>query len=332
MPSPRACPTALLALTLLSLLAGGCANTQQPILRRAAEPARSPALSVAPAGRTLAVGNEAEGIAVDPLTHLAAVGVRQPFGIALVDLGTGVLRRTVPTSGHVRHMALQAPGGPVLVPLEDAGLLLSISLPDGEVVSSTGSADYPHAVAAVGPVTAVVGNERGHRVTLVSRGQVVAETTGLPQPGGAAATGEAVFVVDVAASTLTRLDRESLQRGRSVNAGDGPTHVVTDVRGLVVVVDTRGDALHVFSPNLQLRQTRSLPGTPYGVAYDEVRDLLWVTLTARNEVVALRGSDLTEVRRLPTVRQPNTVGVDSSTGQVVVGSRSDGLLQLLPLD
>ena len=311
---------------LILALVTAC-TTSTPTLNKAAEPARAAVPATIPAGTVLRVGHQAEGVAVDPLTHLAAVGVREPFGIALVDTRSGRLVRTVSVPGHVRHLAAQA--STVLVPLEDSGVLLQLSLPDGSTLARTPTDGYPHGVAAVGSDAAVVGNEHGHRVTLVRRGSVVATATGFPQPGGITATPQGVFVVDVAASTLTRLALDSLQRERTVKAGNGPTHAVADRRGDVVVVDTRGDAVLVFSPALQLLQTVPLSGTPYGVAYDQVRDQLWVTLTARNEVVCLSGPTYTELRRLPTVRQPNTVGVDSSTGAVVIASRSDGVVQII---
>jgi hypothetical protein len=52
--------------------------------------------------------------------------------------------------------------------------------------------------------------------------------------------------------------------------------------------------------------------------------VLWVTLTATDEVVGLStaADAFTEVTRCPTVRQPNTVAVDPTAGRVFVGSRS----------
>ena len=75
----------------------------------------------------------------------------------------------------------------------------------------------------------------------------------------------------------------------------------------------------------------ALPGTPYGIAYDPVRDRLWVTLTARNEVVgvALGAAKPSVVATFPTVRQPNTVAVDPVTGRVFVASRTDGTVEFV---
>ena len=82
---------------------------------------------------------------------------------------------------------------------------------------------------------------------------------------------------------------------------------------------------------LALLETYRLPGTPYGVAHDDAAQVLWVTLTGRNEVVGLStaGERLTEVARFPTVRQPNTVAVDPGSGRVFVASRATGELQLI---
>jgi DNA-binding beta-propeller fold protein YncE len=62
-----------------------------------------------------------------------------------------------------------------------------------------------------------------------------------------------------------------------------------------------------------------------------VRDRLWVTLTARNQVVAVDLSKTVPavVATFPTIRQPNTVAVDSATGRVFVASRTDGTVQLI---
>lgn len=309
------------------LLVSACA-TPSPVQRRAAEPAQAPQVTVPPAGRVVQVGAQAEGVAIDPVSHVVAVGVREPYGLALVDAGTGRLLRTVPLPGHVRHLASR--GSQVLVPVEDAGQLLAVALPSGSVVEQATADGYPHAVSAVGADGALVGNERGRRVSLVRDGRVVATAEDFTQPGGSAAGADALFVVDVADASLTRLSLR-LVRERTVAAGDGPTHAVTNVRGDVLVVDTRGDAVLRFDPSLRRSGTTALPGRPYGVAYDPARDQVWVTLTARNELVRLQGPAYTETGRWPTVRQPNTVAVDPTTGVVVVASRADGTVQLLEL-
>ena len=104
-------------------------------------------------------------------------------------------------------------------------------------------------------------------------------------------------------------------------AGRGPTHLVADTHGRMIATDTRGDAVRVFEPVPTPREIASVAqsGGPYGITYDDVRDRLWVASSGTNEVV---GYDMTaatprEVQRLPTVQNPYTLGVDSTTGPVV---------------
>ena len=125
------------------------------------------------------------------------------------------------------------------------------------------------------------------------------------------------------ARTRERLDRAP--------AGAGPTHVVAGERGLAYVVDTAGDGLLVFetSGRLRIRRRYPLPGAPYGAASDLRNGRLWVTLTARNQLVELATS--ARPHRLnvyPSVRQPDAVAVEPGTGRVFV-SGADGAVQLL---
>lgn len=298
----------------------------------AAEPGTAPIPTAAPAGRVIPVGEQAEGVVADPVTHLVAVGVRNPAGLVFVDGRTGVIATRVPLPGHLRHLQLAAPGGPVLVPGEDTGALYTVALPTGTVAAQVPIGRHAHDATAAGGVI-VVADELGKALVLVRDGRVVHRFTDVAQPGGLAAVDNLVAVIDVHEHTLAVYDTAHPARRAQVSAGDGPTHLVADRRGRLLVVDTRGNRLLTFTTAPELRQTEAtaLPGTPYGIAYDPNRDRLWVTLTARNQVVGL---DLTgprprEIARLATVRQANTVAVDPDTGRVFVASRTDGTLQLI---
>ena len=152
------------------------------------------------------------------------------------------------------------------------------------------------------------------------------------QPGGIAAVGRDVPIIDVGSFTLSLYDVDQPERLGRIPAGDGPTHMVSTTQDRLVVADTRGDAIRVFTAD-PLRQVAelALPGTPYGIAYDAVHDVVWVTLTATNEVVGLDVSKpMPEViKRYPTVRQPNTVAVDPNSGRLWVASRTTGTLQTI---
>ncbi|HEY2636293.1 MAG TPA: hypothetical protein VGI54_02810, partial [Solirubrobacteraceae bacterium] len=117
------------------------------------------------------------------------------------------------------------------------------------------------------------------------------------------------------------------------SAGAGPTHVVTGPGHRAYVVDTRGDALisfHLRPAPHRVGHTR-VAGTPYGIAIDAARGRLWITETARNRLSEWRlsGGEPSFVRAYPTVRQPNTVAVDTRTGRVFVAGAVRGQLELI---
>ncbi|MFD9697948.1 YncE family protein [Lentzea sp. NPDC059081] len=131
---------------------------------------------------------------------------------------------------------------------------------------------------------------------------------------------------------MTKDDKGTEVRGTGLRAGDGATNAVPDRYGRLLVVDTRGGEFLAFSINpLIMRQRYPVPGSPYGIAYDAKRDIAWITLTERNEVVGLdvAGGEPTEKHRFPTVRQPNTVSVDQETGRVTVTSGDNGGVQVI---
>lgn len=322
-PAPVA---ALVAGVLLGV--AGCGSEEG-----AAEPAQAPPTQQPPAGTVVPVGKQLEGIVADPVTHLVAVGVRDPYELVLVDGLTGTVTRRLTLPERLRHLQLAAPGGPVLVPGEDSGAVVTVGLPEGEVLSRVPIGEWAHdATAARGGIIAVA-DEMGEALVLVRDGEVVHRFGDLTQPGGVAAAGDLIGVIDVHEQTLSTYHTLQPARTGRVDAGDGPTHLVADRRNRLVVVDTRGDRLLIFATDPALEQVGevALAGTPYGVTYDPERDRLWVTLTARNQLVGfdLGGDQPRELARFPTVRQPNTVAVDPDTGRVFVASRAEGTLQMI---
>jgi DNA-binding beta-propeller fold protein YncE len=322
---------AIAAATALAALAGCGSVTAVHDLPPAAEPAHSPPLAQAPAGRIVAIGNEPEGLAADAVTGVVAVALRDPDRLALVDGRSGDVVRRVKLPGAPRHLQLAQPGGPVLVPDETGNALTRVALPGG-ATDTVKVGRSPHDAAAAGG-RVFVGDERGSTVSVVD-GDSVRQIAVANQPGGVAAVdgGRAIAVVSVRERVLEVYDSRTLRRIARVPAGVGPTHVVAGPGRLIYVVDTTGDGLLVYELRPHLHLTRRLPllGRPYGVATDPVAGRVWVTLTAANRLVELAdGARPHHLRSFPAVRQPDTVAVDSRTGRVYVAGRADGVLQLL---
>jgi len=314
---------AVLALPL-TLAACGSSETNPP----PAEPTDSPPLGPRPAGTVIPLGGEAEGVVVDSETGLAAVSLRDPDRIDLVDVGKAVIVDEVATPDSARHLSLAGPGGPVLAPIEYEDTLLQITLPDGKVTPSP-TGDFPHDAASAPSGRIFVGDEGGDTITVLEDA-AIADTLPAPeQPGGVAVGGGLLAVVAVAAREVAFYDTETLAQVAVLPGGAGPSHVVAGEDGRFYVTDTGGDAILVYEglsedgdPPRLLDRT-NLPGGPYGIAIDEKRERLWVTCTAANRVVELEITDLAPkiIDSFPTVRQPNSVGVDGRTGRLVVAAR-----------
>ena len=333
-------PTRLLVVALaLVLLAAACgddggsdddATTTEPL--GAAEPAESPVPEVAPAGEVRDLAPQPEGMVYDEETDVLAVAVRNATELVLIQGDTDEEIRRVALPGHARHLRLAGPGGPVLVPAEDSNTLVTVSLPEGET-TQTEVGEYPHDADAVASGRILVGDEFSGTLSVVDDGDVVHTFDDRDQPGGVvAARDDIAGVVDVGDFTVSTYDVAAEERVDTVPGGEGPTHLVATADGRLVVADTRGDAIRVFSTDpLEEVATLPLEGTPYGITYDPEADVVWVTLTATNELVGLDVSDdePVEVDRIPTVQQANTVAVDPGTGRLWTTSRETGELQTI---
>lgn len=302
-------------------------------LPSAAEPRQAPPPVAAAAGRTVPVGRSPEGVAVDAQTRTVAVATRDPDEVVLLNADTGAVTGRVPLPGTVRHLQLAAPGGPVLVPVETADVLIRVDLPQGKPQPAVHTGAHPHDAAAAANGTVFVANEHGATVAVLRGDQIVKVFADSVQPAGTAPVGTSMGVLDVRKNDLTVYDADRLTIVGSTPAGAGPTHLVADRHGRMIAADTRGDAVRVFTPLPVPREVATVaqPGGPYGIAYDGVRDRLWVASSGTNEVV---GYDMTdakprEVQRFPTVQNPYTVGVDADTGRLFVAGVTGGVVQII---
>lgn len=326
----------------------GEAPGNPPVAAGPAEPGMAPPVNTPPAGRTIRVGNNPEGVAVGT-GGTAAVGLKDPDGVALVDIDAGVVRKFVATDGGApRHLDLAAPDGPVLAPLEQTDTVLSIALSDGAILQkTTGVGRNPHDAVRTADGTEVVINELGGGVIFISGGAIVASLpAGPPQPGGLAAVGHYAVASDVRGQGVWVYDAITRKQVAQAPVGKQLTHTIAlapagvadgsgTTAGVVAVADTMGGAVYLerITPQVQQVARIDAPGRPYGLGYDAAHQLLFVTLTASNLLRVIDVADPAKPKvlgDLPTVQQPNSVSVDPRTGMVLVAGNADGLLQMIP--
>lgn len=299
----------------------------------AAEPRQAPPPAGDPIGRIIPVGRAPEGVAVDPLTRTVAIATRDPNQLVLMDADSGAITGRIPLPGRVRHLQLAAVGGPLLVPVESADSLLRVDLPHGPAHPPIRTGTEPHDAVAASNGTVFVGNEHGGTVAVLRGDQIVKVFTDSVQPAGMASVGNAVGVLDVRKNDLTVYDADRLTIVGSTPAGAGPTHLIADRHGRMIAADTRGDALRVFIPLPAPREVATIAqsGGPYGVAYDDRRDRLWIASSGTNEIVGydMSGPNPQPVQRFSSVQNPYTLGVDPVSGRLFVAGVSAGVVQVI---
>lgn len=315
------------ALLVAGLVAGCGGVGGPPAPLPPAEPATGPPGGPAPAGSVLPLPGAATAVVIDSATATVVTAVADPPQLLLHDLD-GSQRRQVPLPGPAADLTLPAEGGPLLVTLPVPGSLVEIPL-DGGAPRTTGLDGMPRAALAHGDEVVVA---LGDRLAVLERGQPARTVTDFADAAGLAPAGSKVAVLDRGRVALSLVDVKAGEAGPALRAGNGAARAVADRFGRILVTDVRDGELLVFAGDpLLLRQRYPLPGAPYGLAYDSRRDLVWITLTARNEVVGLdvaRGEPVI-AHRFPTLHQPDAVAVDPVSGRVVVASASGAGLQMI---
>lgn len=321
--------TALAVASLVAGLIAGCADSgsDPATVPPPAGPAAAPQNGPAPAGLVRGLDGPATDVVVDPRTSTVAMALSGPPRLSLSRLD-GTARREVALPGPAADLALAADGGSVLVAVSAPGSLVQVPL-DGGPLRTTELDGTPRAAVAIGDrIVAAL----GERVVIVGDSRVQRTVEGFTDAARLAPAGSKVVVLDRGRTAVSVVDPATGEAGPALRAGNGVAEMVPDRFGRVLVTDVRDGELLAFGGDpLILRQRFPLPGAPYGLAYDERRDLAWVTLTARNEVVGLdvAGGEPVLVHRFPTVHQPDAVGVDPISGRVVVVSASGAGLQLI---
>ncbi|MDV8056906.1 hypothetical protein [Rhodococcus sp. IEGM 1343] len=334
-PSARsvraAVASALAVVTVLSV--GGCSSDDEnadDISVDPRPPAKSPEATATPAG-TVSAFAPVDALTFDPVTRTL---------VALTDASTTVTLARDGAAAQTQVVDLGATGAAlvagrdstVLVPMDGSVARISVvdgqrtALPvDGDALSA---ADLPDGTTAVGDDTGAVRvlDTNGEVTTTVSGGSVTSADALASTPNG-------VSVLDRRQTSVTDLNLDDGTLGVALRAGEGAAEMTSDEFGRLLVTDSTGTELLVFtSHDLLMRQRFPVGSQPWAIAYDEQSGVVWVTLPASNEVVGytLDTGIPVEAGRLATVRQPNSVAVDADTGDLYVGSATGDGLQRIP--
>ncbi|MGW0039532.1 YncE family protein [Gordonia sp. NPDC003376] len=210
---------------------------------------------------------------------------------------------------------------------------------DGTVHSTPTEISDPTALARTADGRVLVGTGNGHVIVFDADLREQRDVGGFVRvdvitvsPAGADLDGEQVVVLDRAQSSVTPVDIDTGEFGAALRAGNGATTATVDHYGRIVVANTRDDEIiGFFGSPLVMRFRHPVADGPYAVDYDDTHNLLWVSTTGDNEVVAydLAGGEPVEKHRFATVAQPDAIVVDDATGTVYVLSHRDGGLQVV---
>nr|WP_069166640.1 hypothetical protein [Nocardia altamirensis] len=322
------------------VLLTGCSsssNSENLPTRDPAVAATAPTPTTTPAGEVTPLGTPIAGLFAEASTgRLAALDITNPKSSTLLVIDPAKLAGTP----GVDAVSLPAPGvaisqgkpGEVLIPA--AKRILRVDLATRAVTEVPVAGDA-RSVQYLDDGRLLVGTADGKVRTLSPQGAVVSTVDGLASADALTYTDDRVTVLDRRQTSVTEIEPGKDGLGLSLRAGDGATTMISDRFGRILVTDTAGGELLVFSAApLVLRQRFPVNSSPYALAYDQRSDTVWVTCTQSNEVV---GFDLStgipkEVGRYATVRQPNSVTIEQRTGDMFVGSATGDGLQRIRAD
>ena len=329
--------TGLLAVTALL---GGCSSKLTESTLPTTEPARpavSPASATNPAGDVRPVGGRPEAALYDRATASLVLlspgegspGQGTPGAGALTVLGRTGAPRSIPLPAAASAMAGDGNG---TVYAATRGGLFTVDVAAGRVtrseIAGESATDFT-AVARRADGRLLLGSADGAAYTLTADLTVSRKTDMFARVDAIVTVGDIAVVLDRAQSSVTALTTEGAV-AQALRAGLGATSITADPVGRVLVTDTRGGQLMVFSvdPLIQ-RQAYPVADAPFGVAGSE--QWAWVSQTATNTVV---GYDLAtgipvEKVRYPSVQQPNSLAFDDSSGTLYVVSATGGGVQVI---
>lgn len=332
--SPRGSVASLLAGAVTLTLLAGCSSgpgNSDLATREPATPAAAPT-TAPPAGDLIDLATPIGALTADPHTGLLAALDTTATTLTVLDPAAATpVTHTIPLPTPAAALTQGRPGEALIAA---PGHIIRIDLAAGTSSDITVDADL-RSVRLLPDGNLAAGTADGTVHLLTADGKPEHTITGLASADGLAVTGEYLTALDRRQTLITEIEPDEQRLGLSLRAGDGATNIIDDPFGRIIVTDTDGGELLVYTAGpLVLRQRFPVGSSPYALAYDQRSDTVWVTCTQSNEVV---GFDLStgipvEVGRYPTIGQPNSVTVDNRTGDLFVGSAAGDGLQRIRAD
>lgn len=321
----------LAAVSLLTSCSESPIDTTPPTIE-VARAAASPPPASAPAGLVLPLEGAPEAALYDTATAslvalTPAAGPDGPARLSVLDR-SGTLR-TVPLPSTAAALAGDGQGT-VYVAAQGGFVTVDVAAAAASKSEIAGQATTEFtAIARRSDGRMVLGSADGAVLTLAPDLTVSRRVETFARVDGIAAVGDTAVVLDSGQTSVTALDSAGDPR-QALRAGLGATSITADPAGRVLVIDTRGGQLLVFGVDpLIERQAYPVGESPFGVVGSST--WVWVSQTASNTVV---GYDLStgipvEKVRYPTVRQPNSLAFDDTTGTLYVVSGAGGGVQVI---
>lgn len=313
----------------------GCSSKLTDAAPATIEPARaavSPPPATTPAGQVLPLGGQPSAAIFDRVTSALAVfspGADPQAPATVTTLGPATTSRTVTLPGPATAIAGDDRGTAYL---STRGGFVTVNLASGTTTTTAIAGEAATDFTAIGHRAdgrLVLGSADGAAYTLGPDLSVTNKTAIFARVDAIATEGDTAVILDRGQTSVTALSPQGTPQ-QSLRAGLGATTITADPMGRVLVADTRGGQLLVFGvdPLIQ-RQGYPVTGSPCGIAGSSA--LVWVSQTATNEVF---GYDLAtgipvEKVRYPTVRQPNSLAFDDTSGTLYVVSGSGAGVQVI---
>lgn len=326
---------AAVAATSTILLAAGCsgdgADEPDQVSIEPLAGVSSPETSTPPVGSITASPSGIHFTTFDTATR-SVLALDDSFSNLLVfDTSDGNAEpRAISLPG--KAATIVAPGdGTVVLPMN--GSLARVDIGDSKVTSTKVEANLLSAAVLEDGRTAA-GDDRGAVHILEQDGTESKVIDGLSSVDALASTMYGLTALDRDQTSVTVVDIDDGSLGIALRAGEGAAELDTDRFGRILVTDATGKELLVFSSDdLLLRQRFPVDAQPWAVTYDDETDVVWISVPALNEVVGytLDTGIPVEVSRFPTVRQPDSLAIDSATGDLLVGSAAGEGLQRIPV-